>query len=466
MVSTIPCPGCSALLKRPAGLAAGKQIRCPQCQMTFVPEPGEGQTAVTTQAMPSGARPVLAASAAEPADPDAPRPPRQKATGSTGVVIGILAVVLVVLAGGLALAGFLGYRWLAVSKSTTAQASAAAPVVVPAPQAMQPVPGHGAPVVQAPAQPSPQVGEAAPEIEGKDLDGKPMKLSDFRGKVVVLDFWGDWCPFCKEAYSYQRSLVRRMEGRSFVLLGVNCDDTVEQARLVVKNQRISWRSWWSGPRDMTGPLYTRWGVRIVPSVFLIDRKGIVQGHIEGTPSEAALERAIDSLLPASERGRPRWVPPEEIVQQLSAEEEVGPYHMRLPPGFLGQHPRAEGKRQTFRWKHEAPRGGPSEQLEVVLAGGSKESPENAIETALKALPCFRQGWTCSVAERGEVNGLTFYRVNWVGLHQDNKRRMQGFVYAAQDGDTLIQVVGQVGGDTASMLLAEAAVLTLGKAGRK
>ena len=80
-------------------------------------------------------------------------------------------------------------------------------------------PARPGPVAQPPVAPVQQqrrlqVGETAPEIEGNDLDGKAMKLSDFRGKVVVLDFWGDWCPFCKAAYTYQRQLVRRMEGRS------------------------------------------------------------------------------------------------------------------------------------------------------------------------------------------------------------------------------------------------------------
>lgn len=44
----------------------------------------------------------------------------------------------------------------------------------------------------APGKPAPAVDQPAPEIVGKDLDGKPMKLSEFRGKVVLLDFWGDW----------------------------------------------------------------------------------------------------------------------------------------------------------------------------------------------------------------------------------------------------------------------------------
>jgi hypothetical protein len=67
------------------------------------------------------------------------------------------------------------------------------------------------------------VGRPAPEITGEDLDGKPMKLSDYRGKVVLLTFWGHWCGPCRSMYPHERSLVKRLEGQPFALLGVNSD---------------------------------------------------------------------------------------------------------------------------------------------------------------------------------------------------------------------------------------------------
>ena len=53
------------------------------------------------------------------------------------------------------------------------------------------------------------VGKPAPEIEGVDLDGKPSKLSDYRGKVVVLVFWGSWCGPCMEQVPHERDLAER-----------------------------------------------------------------------------------------------------------------------------------------------------------------------------------------------------------------------------------------------------------------
>ena len=86
------------------------------------------------------------------------------------------------------------------------------------------------------------VGKVAPEIAGEDTDGQPLKLSDYRGKVVALAFWGNWCSLCRSTFPYERSLVMRMKGRPFVLLGVNSDHGTAIARALAEDQTITWRS--------------------------------------------------------------------------------------------------------------------------------------------------------------------------------------------------------------------------------
>src|SRR5690349_12343493 len=79
-------------------------------------------------------------------------------------------------------------------------------------------------VASGPARSDPKVGTPAPEINGKELStDQPMRLSDFKGKVVVLEFWADWCPHCKNMLPYDKTLIKRMQGKPFVLLGVNFD---------------------------------------------------------------------------------------------------------------------------------------------------------------------------------------------------------------------------------------------------
>ena len=67
------------------------------------------------------------------------------------------------------------------------------------------------------------VGRPAPDIEGEDADGHRFKLSDYRGKVVVLTFSGNWCGPCRAMYPQERELVARLKDRPFALLSVNTD---------------------------------------------------------------------------------------------------------------------------------------------------------------------------------------------------------------------------------------------------
>ena len=75
-----------------------------------------------------------------------------------------------------------------------------------------------------------KVGAPAPEIDGEDLDGKPMKLSDYRGKVVVLGFWESAAPPCMAMVRRERTLADRLKDRPFVLLGVNADEDRDRPR--------------------------------------------------------------------------------------------------------------------------------------------------------------------------------------------------------------------------------------------
>ncbi len=141
------------------------------------------------------------------------------------------------------------------------------------------------------AEPYPPLGQPAPEIEGEDIDGKPLKLSDFRGKVVLLDFWGHWCPHCRDLYPDLRKLTKRLGDKPFLVVGINSDQNRDLVKEVIKKEKLSWNSWWDG--GPTGRISKQWKINRWPSLFLVDHEGKLR-HRDLRGSE--LERAIDQLL--------------------------------------------------------------------------------------------------------------------------------------------------------------------------
>jgi len=136
-----------------------------------------------------------------------------------------------------------------------------------------------------------QVGCNAPEIDGLDIDGQRFRLSDYRGKVVLLTFCGNWCPPCRALYPKERELIRRFAGKPFVVLSVNSDEDKETLRQSVKSGEVTWRCWWDG--GTSGPISRSWGISYSPTVFIIDARGTIR--FEDLP-EAELERALETLV--------------------------------------------------------------------------------------------------------------------------------------------------------------------------
>jgi len=140
------------------------------------------------------------------------------------------------------------------------------------------------------------VGQPAPEIACEDLEGKERKLSDYKGKIVVLHFWATWCPPCVEKIPQLAKLAAQHEKEPFCVLGVNYDRDREAASKFVKQKNITWASWWA---IAMGESMGGWFVdgRSAPDVLVLDHAGVLRYHgVEG----AALDKAVDALL--QERG--------------------------------------------------------------------------------------------------------------------------------------------------------------------
>jgi hypothetical protein len=97
-------------------------------------------------------------------------------------------------------------------------------------------------------------------------------------------------------YPHERSLVKRLEGKPFALVGVNSDQSREELKKAVDTEKMTWRSFFDGP-GTAGPIATRWGVRGWPTLYLIDAKGVIRQKWEGSPRDPkVMDDAIDKLV--------------------------------------------------------------------------------------------------------------------------------------------------------------------------
>lgn len=108
-----------------------------------------------------------------------------------------------------------------------------------------------------------------PDFSLPKPDGKKLRLRDFRGKVVLLNFWASWCLPCREEMPSMERLYREFKNRDFVVVAVNVKDKKKDALAFVKELRLSYPVLLD-PEGEVGLLYGAWGL---PTSYLIGRKG-------------------------------------------------------------------------------------------------------------------------------------------------------------------------------------------------
>ncbi len=136
---------------------------------------------------------------------------------------------------------------------------------------------------------------SAPDFALKDADGKPVRLSDYKGKVVLLDFWATWCGPCKLEIPGFVDLQRRNKDRGFAVLGVSMDDEGWDAvRPFVSRLGVNYRIMLGD--DLTARMYG--GVDALPTTFLIDREGRIAAVHVGYTEKKEFEDGVEELLQA------------------------------------------------------------------------------------------------------------------------------------------------------------------------
>jgi peroxiredoxin len=110
-----------------------------------------------------------------------------------------------------------------------------------------------------------------------DLTGKRVMLSDFKGKILFLNFWTTWCPTCREEMPSMQKLYTRFTDKDFAMLAVSVKEPASVVKKFFKDYSLTF----TALLDSDGELMTQYGVRAIPTTYIIDRDGAIIGKAFG-----------------------------------------------------------------------------------------------------------------------------------------------------------------------------------------
>ena len=140
--------------------------------------------------------------------------------------------------------------------------------------------------------------KAAPEFELKDGDGRTVRLSDYKGKIVLLNFWATWCGPCRIEMPWFIEFERQYKDKGFAMIGISMDEEGWTAvKPFITEMAVNYRVLLGN--DQTAELYG--GVSALPTSFLIDQEGKVAATHVGLVGKDVFEDGIKALLDSAPR---------------------------------------------------------------------------------------------------------------------------------------------------------------------
>ena len=130
------------------------------------------------------------------------------------------------------------------------------------------------------------VGDTVPSFKARTIDGsKSVAVEDYRGKVILIDFWASWCPPCLKSLPKYNDLRREIGTENFEIVAVNVDENTEDAKKFLAKHPVSYPI----AKDPKGILPGVFGVKAMPTSYLVDKNGVVK-YVHAAFKEGDIEK--------------------------------------------------------------------------------------------------------------------------------------------------------------------------------
>ncbi len=136
------------------------------------------------------------------------------------------------------------------------------------------------------------VGSKFPDFSEKDVNGKPISIGNYKGKVVLVDFWATWCGPCIRELPNVLDTYRKHHGKGFEIVGISLDESQEKLNAFTKEQGMTWQQFFDG-KVWQNKLAQKYGVNSIPATYLLDKEGKIIGKdMRGEELESAVAAAL------------------------------------------------------------------------------------------------------------------------------------------------------------------------------
>jgi peroxiredoxin len=135
-------------------------------------------------------------------------------------------------------------------------------------------------------------GTKFPDFAEKDLQGNPLSVAKYKGKLVLVDFWATWCVPCVAELPNIIKAYNKHHSNGFEVIGISLDQDEQKLKSFLKAKEIPWPQYFDG-KEWQNKLAAKYGIDSVPATFLLDRQGkIIAQDLHGEALEEALTKAL------------------------------------------------------------------------------------------------------------------------------------------------------------------------------